>query len=168
MFYSFFKNLSLKFDNLLKTHKMLKLLLILLIVWHINCGTVNKTFINGINESIFLIYNFFITNWNIKRFFLKKLLSKISFDFHWVWYQTDYIIFALKLHYNFYIRWPTLVLSIPGQKKIKGGTLCVLNRKFLFLLLKVLIHEKSLLERIFMGLTLYKPCGLEIAISSSF
>jgi hypothetical protein len=23
------------------------------------------------------------------------------------------------------LRWPTLVRSIPGQKRIKGGTLCV-------------------------------------------
>jgi hypothetical protein len=49
------------------------------------------------------------------------------------------------------LRWPTLVRSIPGQIKIKGGTLCVWNRKFLFLLWKVLIHEKSLLERIFIS-----------------
>jgi hypothetical protein len=50
-----------------------------------------------------------------------------------------------------WLRWPTLVRSIPGQQKIKGGTLCVWNRKFLFLLWKVLIHEKSLLERIFIS-----------------
>jgi len=49
------------------------------------------------------------------------------------------------------LRWPTLVRSIPGQKKVKGGTLCVWNRKFLFLLWKVLIHEKSLFERIFIS-----------------
>jgi hypothetical protein len=50
-----------------------------------------------------------------------------------------------------FLRWPTLVRSIPGQKKIKGGTLCVWNLKFLFLLWKVLIHEKSLLQRIFIS-----------------
>jgi hypothetical protein len=30
-----------------------------------------------------------------------------------------------KLMHCFQLRWPTLVRSIPGQKKIKGGTLCV-------------------------------------------
>jgi hypothetical protein len=29
------------------------------------------------------------------------------------------------LNFRPYLRWPTLVRSIPGQKKIKGATLCV-------------------------------------------
>ncbi len=60
-------------------------------------------------------------------------------------------IFITNRRFASHLRWPTLVRSIPGQKKIKGGTLCVWNRKFLFLLWKVLIHEKSLLERIFIS-----------------
>jgi hypothetical protein len=104
-----------------------------------------------------------VKNENVMRYILfciiikMQLLSKIKRPKNYwkksnLWILEVLAILSSLLSFVLQLRWPTLVRSIPGQKKIKGGTLCVWNRKFLFLLWKVLMHEKSLLERIFISI----------------